>query len=153
MGKASTLMKKLEAPHPEGLSSRQLFLTNEDLLPVRPEHKTWNHWNFASFRSSSQDRMTDNSGLILDCRQFQLEHLCHCFFHDQCRFDLVAGIPLCYYRLFARRTYSCSQRSTWSCLWSHLSLGKPNDFRYLWFAMARLQPYVFDLAYVRIKLI
>jgi NCS1 family nucleobase:cation symporter-1 len=48
MGKASNFLRKLEAPHPEGLSGRQLFLTNEDLLPVREEHKTWNHWNFVS---------------------------------------------------------------------------------------------------------
>jgi NCS1 family nucleobase:cation symporter-1 len=46
MGKTSDFMRKLEAPHPEGLSSRQLFLTNEDLLPVPTAHKTWNHWNF-----------------------------------------------------------------------------------------------------------
>jgi NCS1 family nucleobase:cation symporter-1 len=53
MGKASTFMRKLETPHPEGLSNAQLFLTNEDLLPVRKEHKTWNHWNFVSPASMS----------------------------------------------------------------------------------------------------
>lgn len=93
MGKVSAFMKKLEAPHPEGLSGRQLFLTNEDLLPVRPEHKTWNHWNFVRSLSIRvvMRYVTDITGLLLDCRQFQPQHLRHCLFNDQRGLDMVAG--------------------------------------------------------------
>jgi cytosine/uracil/thiamine/allantoin permease len=40
------LLRKLEAKHPEGLSTAQQFLASEDLLPVPEEQKTWNHWSF-----------------------------------------------------------------------------------------------------------
>jgi NCS1 family nucleobase:cation symporter-1 len=40
------LLRKLEAKHPEGLSTAQQFLASEDLLPVKEEEKTWNHWSF-----------------------------------------------------------------------------------------------------------
>jgi hypothetical protein len=49
---------------------------------------------------------------------------------------------MCHHWLLACRTYSRPQRPSRSCLWTHLPLGQPNDFRYLWFPMARLQPYV-----------
>ncbi len=43
-----SILKKLECPHPEGLSNAEMFLASEDLLPVTEDKKTWNHWNFVS---------------------------------------------------------------------------------------------------------
>lgn len=42
-------MKKLESNHAEGLTSTEMFLATEDLLPVKKEQKTWDGWNFVSF--------------------------------------------------------------------------------------------------------
>ena len=49
---------------------------------------------------------------------------------------------MCHNWLLSRWTYSRPQRSSWSCLRTHLPLGQPNDIRYLWFSVARFQPYV-----------
>jgi len=43
------LIEKLEVSHPEGLDNVELFLSNEDLLPVPPERRKWRHWNFVAF--------------------------------------------------------------------------------------------------------
>lgn len=44
--KARTLMTKLEAEHPAGMSSKELLLANTDLLPVTDDKKTWDHMAF-----------------------------------------------------------------------------------------------------------
>jgi len=43
------LIEKLEVNHPKGLGNVELFLTNEDLLPVPPGIRKWRHWNFVAF--------------------------------------------------------------------------------------------------------
>jgi hypothetical protein len=40
---------KLATTSEPGLSSAELMLTNEDLKPVEPEHRTWGTWNFIYF--------------------------------------------------------------------------------------------------------
>lgn len=47
--RAKKILKKLESNHAEGLTSTEMFLATEDLLPVKKEQKTWDGWNFASF--------------------------------------------------------------------------------------------------------
>ncbi|KAK0482212.1 permease for cytosine/purines, uracil, thiamine, allantoin-domain-containing protein [Armillaria novae-zelandiae] len=43
------ILKRLEVPHEQGLTNRELFLTNEDLSPVPPEKRTWRSINFVAF--------------------------------------------------------------------------------------------------------
>ncbi|KAL0960035.1 hypothetical protein HGRIS_011683 [Hohenbuehelia grisea] len=43
------LLKRLEVAHEPGLSYSQLFLANEDLLPVPSEKRTWASINFIAF--------------------------------------------------------------------------------------------------------
>ncbi|KAF9513307.1 hypothetical protein BS47DRAFT_1344355 [Hydnum rufescens UP504] len=45
----SAILRKLEVAHEPGLTQTQLFLRNEDLLPVPPERRTWKAWNFIAF--------------------------------------------------------------------------------------------------------
>lgn len=47
--RAKKILKKLESNHAEGLTSTEMFLATEDLLPVKKEQKTWDGWNFVSF--------------------------------------------------------------------------------------------------------
>lgn len=42
-------MKKLETEHPKGMSAGELFLANEDLLPVDERKKTWTHLSYVAF--------------------------------------------------------------------------------------------------------
>ncbi|KAG9128279.1 hypothetical protein FRC07_001920 [Ceratobasidium sp. 392] len=44
-----SLLQKLEVGHEPGLSTTQLFLSNEDLQPVPPERRAWKAWNFYAF--------------------------------------------------------------------------------------------------------
>ncbi|KAG8691537.1 hypothetical protein FRC11_001841 [Ceratobasidium sp. 423] len=44
-----SLLKRLEVEHEPGLTTTQLFLTNEDLRPVPPERRAWKAWNFYAF--------------------------------------------------------------------------------------------------------
>lgn len=44
-----TLVKRLETEHPEGMTRGELFLANEDLLPVEEKKKTWTHLSFVAF--------------------------------------------------------------------------------------------------------
>ncbi|KAJ7359321.1 permease for cytosine/purines, uracil, thiamine, allantoin-domain-containing protein [Mycena albidolilacea] len=43
------LLQRLEVAHEPGLTHSQLFLTNEDLLPVPEEKRTWASYNFFAF--------------------------------------------------------------------------------------------------------
>ncbi|KAJ3768492.1 permease for cytosine/purines, uracil, thiamine, allantoin-domain-containing protein [Lentinula raphanica] len=43
------ILRKLEVEDSEGKSYSQMFLTNEDLLPVPREKQTWKHRNFVAF--------------------------------------------------------------------------------------------------------
>ncbi|KAJ3808423.1 permease for cytosine/purines, uracil, thiamine, allantoin-domain-containing protein [Lentinula aff. lateritia] len=43
------LIRKLEVEHSDGTSYSQMFLTNEDLLPVPRAKQTWKHRNFVAF--------------------------------------------------------------------------------------------------------
>ncbi|KAG8969413.1 hypothetical protein FRC03_003104 [Tulasnella sp. 419] len=43
------LVEKLEVEHEPGLTNTEMFLNNEDLLPVVPEKRTWRSWNFVGF--------------------------------------------------------------------------------------------------------
>lgn len=43
------VLAKLETNHPEGLSRAELFLANEDLLPVEEKKRTWDHLSFVAF--------------------------------------------------------------------------------------------------------
>ncbi|KAG8743351.1 hypothetical protein FRC10_012155 [Ceratobasidium sp. 414] len=47
--RSNSLLKKLEVGHEPGLTTTQLFLSNEDLQPVLPERRTWKAWNFYAF--------------------------------------------------------------------------------------------------------
>lgn len=51
------LIRRLETSHPEGLTQTEMFLANEDLMPVTEDKKTWDSWNFVSglLRASSRD--------------------------------------------------------------------------------------------------
>lgn len=42
-------VRKLEVSHDPTLSYTEQFLSNEDLLPVPPEKRTWATWNFIAF--------------------------------------------------------------------------------------------------------
>ncbi|KAI0696837.1 permease for cytosine/purines, uracil, thiamine, allantoin-domain-containing protein [Cytidiella melzeri] len=42
-------LRKLEVSHDEDLTYTELFLSNDDLLPVPPEKRTWKAWNFVAF--------------------------------------------------------------------------------------------------------
>ncbi|KDQ58522.1 hypothetical protein JAAARDRAFT_155037 [Jaapia argillacea MUCL 33604] len=42
-------IKLLEVPHEKDANYTQMFLENEDLVPVPPEKRTWKHWNFVTF--------------------------------------------------------------------------------------------------------
>ncbi|KAJ7512732.1 permease for cytosine/purines, uracil, thiamine, allantoin-domain-containing protein [Mycena galericulata] len=42
-------LQRLEVAHEPGLTHSQLFLTNEDLLPVPKEKRTWDSYNFFAF--------------------------------------------------------------------------------------------------------
>ncbi|GLB45597.1 putative permease for cytosine/purines, uracil, thiamine, allantoin [Lyophyllum shimeji] len=44
-----TVFQKLEVAHQHGLTTRELFLNNDDLLPVGKERRTWKARNFAAF--------------------------------------------------------------------------------------------------------
>jgi len=46
---AKTVLKKLETEHPEGLTTSELMLQNDDLLPVPEKFRLWKHWNFIMF--------------------------------------------------------------------------------------------------------
>ncbi|EJF57376.1 hypothetical protein DICSQDRAFT_69652 [Dichomitus squalens LYAD-421 SS1] len=43
------LFKRLQVSRPENLAYSELFLQNEDLLPVPEEKRTWGVWNFIAF--------------------------------------------------------------------------------------------------------
>ncbi|KAJ6627816.1 permease for cytosine/purines, uracil, thiamine, allantoin-domain-containing protein [Mycena sp. CBHHK59/15] len=43
------LLRRLEVAHTPGLTHSQLFLSNEDLLPVPKEKQTWGSYNFFAF--------------------------------------------------------------------------------------------------------
>ncbi|KAF8911262.1 permease for cytosine/purines, uracil, thiamine, allantoin-domain-containing protein [Mucidula mucida] len=45
----SRILKRLEVSHAPGLTQKELFLSNEDLLPVGPETRTWKAINFFAF--------------------------------------------------------------------------------------------------------
>ncbi|VVT44082.1 uncharacterized protein SAPINGB_P000293 [Magnusiomyces paraingens] len=47
--KFHNFLKKIETDHEPGLSNKQLFLENHDLLPVEPERRQWQWFNFVSF--------------------------------------------------------------------------------------------------------
>lgn len=49
MGKARRLIEKLEVPHEPGLTYSQVFLSNEDLLPVEVDKRQWSAFNFLAF--------------------------------------------------------------------------------------------------------
>ncbi|PSR73986.1 hypothetical protein PHLCEN_2v10217 [Hermanssonia centrifuga] len=42
------LARRLEVPHNDDLSYSEMFLTNDDLLPVPPEKRAWKAWNFVA---------------------------------------------------------------------------------------------------------
>ncbi|KAI0159851.1 permease for cytosine/purines, uracil, thiamine, allantoin-domain-containing protein [Xylariaceae sp. FL1272] len=44
-----TWADKLAVDHEEGLTTRQLMLTNHDLKPVEPARRQWGPWNFVGF--------------------------------------------------------------------------------------------------------
>jgi len=46
LGRRRDFLKALEVNRTEGLSYTEQFLSNEDLLPVPPEKRTWSGWNF-----------------------------------------------------------------------------------------------------------
>lgn len=62
------ILKKLESDHAEGLTSAEMFLATEDLLPVKEEQKTWDGWNFVSLLTRAIELLTDNivTGFFLD---------------------------------------------------------------------------------------
>ena len=62
----SHLLHKLEAKHPEGLSTAQQFLASEDLLPVSEDKKTWNHWSFVGCSDTASMMPADGEGVFLD---------------------------------------------------------------------------------------
>ncbi|KAF8191801.1 permease for cytosine/purines, uracil, thiamine, allantoin-domain-containing protein [Pholiota molesta] len=43
------ILKKLEVPHPPGLTYKEMFLSNDDLVPVPESQWTWKTMNFISF--------------------------------------------------------------------------------------------------------
>ncbi|KAH9478740.1 Uracil permease [Psilocybe cubensis] len=43
------ILEKLEVPHAPGLTYSQMFLSNNDLVPVPPEERKWKARNFVSF--------------------------------------------------------------------------------------------------------
>ena len=43
------VVQKLETDHPDGFSTAEMQVANEDLLPVAPEKRTWGHLNFVNF--------------------------------------------------------------------------------------------------------
>ncbi|KII87587.1 hypothetical protein PLICRDRAFT_640728 [Plicaturopsis crispa FD-325 SS-3] len=49
MGVARRIIRAVEVPHEPGLTHTQLFLSNEDLLPVDVPKRTWAAWNFVAF--------------------------------------------------------------------------------------------------------
>ncbi|TEB23337.1 NCS1 nucleoside transporter family [Coprinellus micaceus] len=49
MGKFGEIVKALEVDHAPGLTYRQMFLNNDDLVPVPPENRTWAGINFIAF--------------------------------------------------------------------------------------------------------
>ncbi|KAI6116112.1 permease for cytosine/purines, uracil, thiamine, allantoin-domain-containing protein [Pisolithus sp. B1] len=49
MDTARKLLKRLEIPHDPKLSFSQQLITNEDLLPVIMEHRTWRGYNYVAF--------------------------------------------------------------------------------------------------------
>lgn len=47
--KCKVILTKLETKHEPGLSHKDLYLQNEDLLPVEPERRQWGWINFVTF--------------------------------------------------------------------------------------------------------
>jgi len=45
---AKSVLKRLEAEHPEGLTNSEMFLASRDLLPVPKAEKTWGYMSFVS---------------------------------------------------------------------------------------------------------
>ncbi|KAM5531238.1 hypothetical protein V8D89_015104 [Ganoderma adspersum] len=43
------IVQRLQVEHPSGLTRSELFLQNEDLLPVLKEKRTWGYWNFTAW--------------------------------------------------------------------------------------------------------
>ncbi|PIL23546.1 transporter [Ganoderma sinense ZZ0214-1] len=43
------IIQRLQVDHAPGLTYSELFLQNEDLLPVPEEKRTWGYWNFIAF--------------------------------------------------------------------------------------------------------
>ncbi|KAM0750161.1 NCS1 nucleoside transporter family [Meredithblackwellia eburnea MCA 4105] len=43
------ILQKIRAPVPEGLTGMELFLQNDDLLPVPEEERLWKRWNYYTF--------------------------------------------------------------------------------------------------------
>ncbi|PIL23545.1 transporter [Ganoderma sinense ZZ0214-1] len=43
------IVQRLQVDHLPGLTYSELFLQNEDLLPVPEEKRTWGYWNFIAF--------------------------------------------------------------------------------------------------------
>jgi len=61
MVETAKIVRMLEAPNPRGLSTKQMFLENEDLKPVEAERRLWRVGNAPdSARTSTEYRTADN---------------------------------------------------------------------------------------------
>ncbi|KKZ68318.1 NCS1 family nucleobase:cation symporter-1 [[Emmonsia] crescens] len=49
ISKIAHYVSKLEVKYEVGLSAGQLMLVNNDLKPVKPEHRQWGPWNYVGF--------------------------------------------------------------------------------------------------------
>ena len=56
---AKSVLKRLEAEHPEGLTNSEMFLASRDLLPVPKAEKTWGYMSFVSASGWMGDAWTD----------------------------------------------------------------------------------------------
>ncbi|KAF8518708.1 permease for cytosine/purines, uracil, thiamine, allantoin-domain-containing protein [Hysterangium stoloniferum] len=48
----TTFLKAVEVSYPKGLTNTEIFLSNEDLVPVPPAQRKWKAWNFVAFWSA-----------------------------------------------------------------------------------------------------
>lgn len=151
-----TVVRKLEAEHPAGLSAGELFLANADLLPTPEEKKTWGHWSFVSFWIADSFVRPPVS-LPWHCDEPRLtsehQHVHDRVVHDHGRADVVAGadvssplhgavadMELRHRRVRAGRPAARPERAARCAVGPDVPGREPDDVRGVRVAVARVQP-------------